>query len=375
MRNVYASYTNIISPLGFTTQENVNNILQKKSGIKRWENTKIFDEPYYASQLNEKKVDEEFSKLSETVNEYTKLEKMMILSLSNVVNKTKDIRLGKIGVIISTTKGNIDALDKENKFSPKRAYLPKLGETIKSFFGFKEDPIIVSNACISGLLAVIMAKRFIQSSIYDTIFIVSGDIISEFTLSGFNSFKAISNAPCKPFSKNRNGVTLGEAAAAIVITAEKEGVQIIGEASSNDANHISGPSRTGEGLFRSIKKAKQESKKYIEKIDYISAHGTATLFNDEMEAIAFNRMNLDEIPVNSFKGYYGHTLGASGLLETILGIESMKTDTLFPSLGFDELGASKAINVIKDTKKHKINAFLKTASGFGGCNAAAIFKK
>jgi 3-oxoacyl-[acyl-carrier-protein] synthase-1 len=110
-------------------------------------------------------------------------------------------------------------------------------------------------------------------------------------------------------------------------------------------------------------------------IDYISAHGTATIFNDEMEAIAFDRLGLSETPLNSLKGYFGHTLGASGLLETIIGMHSLHQNTLFRSLGFETLGTSRALNVIKGTKQRELDIFLKTASGFGGSNTAAVFRK
>ena len=94
-----------------------------------------------------------------------------------------------------------------------------------------------------------------------------------------------------------------------------------------------------------------------------------------MEAIAFNRVKLESVPLNSLKGYYGHTLGASGLLEAIVGIHSMKNNTLYTSLGIDELGVSVPLNIIQKKKKTEINTFLKTASGFGGCNTAVLFKK
>ena len=107
----------------------------------------------------------------------------------------------------------------------------------------------------------------------------------------------------------------------------------------------------------------------------ISAHGTATPFNDEMEAIALNRLNLQQAPINSLKGFYGHTLGASGLLETVIGLESVTQSTLFASIGFDEMGVSQPINVIEKTTPKNIRYFLKTASGFGGCNTAVLFEK
>ena len=94
-----------------------------------------------------------------------------------------------------------------------------------------------------------------------------------------------------------------------------------------------------------------------------------------MEAIAFNRSGLQDIPTNSLKGYFGHTMGASGLLETIIGMHCLNRNSLIASKGFDILGVSKPLNIIQKTTYRKLNIFLKTASGFGGCNTSAIFKK
>lgn len=110
-------------------------------------------------------------------------------------------------------------------------------------------------------------------------------------------------------------------------------------------------------------------------IDYISAHGTATAYNDEMEAIAFDRLDLSETPMNSLKGYFGHTLGASGLVETLVGMHGLHQNRLFASLGFQEMGVSKPVHIVKQTSRAALGTFLKTASGFGGCNAAAVFQK
>ena len=110
-------------------------------------------------------------------------------------------------------------------------------------------------------------------------------------------------------------------------------------------------------------------------IDYISAHGTATIFNDEMEAIAFNRVGLSEVPVNSLKGYYGHTLGAAGLIESIISMQSLKEGVVLPTLGFKAMGVSAPLNICTNLLPGEYNTFLKTASGFGGCNAAVLFTK
>jgi len=379
MTDVYLSYNNIISSLGFDSETVVNNIHNQVSGLQLIKDKNLMPQPFCSSIINTKTLNKNFASLKGEGN-YTKLEQMMIISLNNVIKSSKITITKNVGLIISTTKGNIDALDKSNEFSKERAYLSVLGSIIKDFFQFKNNAIVVSNACVSGILAVAVAKRYIKQGTYDKVFIVSGDIVTEFILSGFNSLQALSNEPCKPYSKNHSGINIGEVAASILVTNNKtdlakEAVIILGEGSCNDANHISGPSRTGEGLYRSITSAVKEASISYESIDYISAHGTATQFNDEMESIVFNRLGLQDVPINSLKGYFGHTLGASGLLETIVGMHSLSKNTLYASSGFEELGVTQPINVITKTTPKKINIFLKTASGFGGSNTAAIFKK
>jgi 3-oxoacyl-[acyl-carrier-protein] synthase-1 len=379
MSKTYLSYNNIISALGFDSESVVNSIIAVQSGVSIIDDKNLFHRPICASMIDKNQLEKASTELNLNDN-YTRLEMMMILSLDEVIKKLNIELTKKVGLIISTTKGNIDVLEANSKFPKERAYLGKLGNIIKTHFGFKEEAIIVSNACVSGVLAISVANRYLQQGVYDHVFIVSGDLVSEFVISGFNSFQALSSSPCKPYSSNRSGINLGEVAASVLVTSDKnklakESVELLSDATYNDANHISGPSRTGEGLVRSISKAMQEANLNVDNIDFISAHGTATPFNDEMEAIALNRLGLQEVPVNSLKGYFGHTLGASGLLETIVGMHSLYRNTLFASAGFDKLGVSQPINVIQKTTKKDLTIFLKTSSGFGGCNTAAFFKK
>ena len=376
MRDVYITHHHIMSPLGFNSASNFEKLKSQKSGIQKFKRDN--GDSFYTAIVDKEKVDTAFSKIGD-VNLYTPLEKMMLLSVQNILKESKLTITDKTGLIIATTKGNVDVLSPTSKFYKlkNRAYLSELGKQIQSFFEFKNDAIVLSNACVSGALALAVAKRLIQSQMYDDVVVVGGDLVSEFILSGFTSFQAISDQPCKPFSKNRTGITIGEAVASALVTSNKQkhAVQIIGAASCNDANHISGPSRTGEGLYLSVTSALKEANVSENDIDYISAHGTATDYNDEMESVAFSRLNMLDIPLNSLKGYYGHTLGASGLLESLIGIESLYQNTLIASLGCDTLGVSKPINVITETQQKELNIFLKTASGFGGCNTAILFKK
>jgi len=249
---------------------------------------------------------------------------------------------------------------------------------VAQYFGFKNLPIVISNACISGVMAMLTGMRLIQSGRYTNAIIAGADVVSKFVLAGFQSFQALSPEVCRPFDKDRVGLNLGEGAATVILSSQKQNednVQVRSGAISNDANHISGPSRTGEELGFAIKKALFDAGISANDIGYISAHGTATNYNDEMEANALHHAGVQHAPVNSLKGYYGHTLGAAGLIESVVGIQALKNGLIFPSLGYAQNGVSKPLNVCTQLTEKKVDHVLKTASGFGGCNAAMVFSK
>ena len=377
-REIYITDYNCVTPLGFDVESNWKALLEGKSGVALH---KVIDnhDAFFVSKIDSEKLEIEFKRFFDSAqnDNFTRLEKMFLLSLKPLVERHNITE--QTAFILSTTKGNIRLLKNETTL-PEGVYLSNLAQKLANFFGFKTKPIVVSNACVSGVMAISVAKNMIQAGRYKDAFVVAGDEISEFVISGFNSFQAIGSEPCKPYDKNRNGINLGEATAAVYITLElnqneKFRFKVLGDSAINDANHISGPSRTGDGLFASVQNAMKEANVSAEQIDFISAHGTATLYNDEMEAIAFNRMELQNIPLNSMKGYYGHCLGASGLLESIISMEAALQNTLIPSKNFEEIGISQDLNIIKQNQSAEIKYILKTASGFGGCNAAIVFEK
>jgi 3-oxoacyl-[acyl-carrier-protein] synthase-1 len=377
-KEIYITDYNCVTPLGFDVESNWKALLEGKSGVALH---KVIDnqDAFFVSKIDSEKLEEEFKRFFDFAqnDNFTRLEKMFLLSLKPLVERHSIS--DDTAFILSTTKGNISLLKNETTL-PEGVYLSKLAQKLADFFGFKTKPIVVSNACVSGVMAISVAKNMIQAGKYKDAFVVAGDEISEFVISGFNSFQAIGSEPCKPYDKNRNGINLGEATASVYITSElnqkeKFKFKILGDSAINDANHISGPSRTGDGLFASVQNAMKEAKVSAEQIDFISAHGTATPYNDEMEAIAFNRMNLQNVPLNSMKGYYGHCLGASGLLESIISMESALKNTSIPSKNFEEMGVSQDLNIIKENQSADIKYILKTASGFGGCNAAIVLEK
>lgn len=380
---IYIIADNIISSLGFTTKANWKKIVAEQTGVTCHHDPSIYPTPVWISKIQEDILATKAAQQLQSAAQYSKLEQLFLLSILDATsNVSVDLTAEDTLIIVASTKGNIDLLEHKNrgKFPKERVQLGSLAEQVQLYFKNPNTPLVVCNACISGVLAMDVAKRLLRKKKYKNIVVTGGDLISEFTLSGFQSFKAMSNAPCKPYDKNRIGINLGEGIGTVVLSTNKpahqnEVITIDGGASSNDANHISGPSRTGDGLFIAINKALKDAHCPKEEIDYMSMHGTATPYNDEMESKAIALANLQEVPLNSLKGYIGHTLGAAGLIESIVAIQSLKDNLLYRSLGFEELGVPKKINVIEKTSSKPLQKCLKTASGFGGCNAAMIFSK
>ncbi len=379
---IYKVSDNIISSLGFSSKENFSAVLNEKTGLQHYENTFEIPEPFVASLIDTDKLEDAFWALhTQSDIKYTRFEKIAILSVYNALQNTAINPAEKnVLFIFSTTKGNIELLENNTTYSFDRIHLWRSTQLIAQYFGNTNEPVVVSNACISGVAAQITAARQLRAGRYKYVVVVGADVLSKFVISGFQSFKALSPDICKPFDKDRAGLNLGEAAATIIYSYAESG-QILPEDSivyengaiNNDANHISGPSRTAEGLFCAISRILKNTNK--EDISFINAHGTATLFNDDMESIAIDRCELNAVPVNSLKGYFGHVLGAAGIIETIISAYALQNNIILKSYGFDNLGVVKPITVNNTIIQSNKNRFMKLVAGFGGSNAAIIFKK
>ncbi|MBX3253834.1 MAG: beta-ketoacyl synthase [Chitinophagaceae bacterium] len=380
MKPVYIIADNITSPIAASSEENFALLQENASGIRQHRHPAFSPVPFYASLFGNDPFLDAIGMHNK--EQYTKFEKLLIASVADALQRSEvSPAEDKAILILSSTKGNISLLETEQQDESlkKRLSLHHSAKLLANHFHFVQAPVVVSHACISGLVAIITGMRLLQSGKYDHAIVAGADIITKFVLSGFQSFHAVSDAPCKPFDAMRNGINLGEGAATVVLSVQKPAggpfVQLLGGSVSNDANHISGPSRTGEELYQAISNAMREAGVTQNDIDFISAHGTATVYNDEMEAKAINLAGMKDVPVNSLKGYYGHTLGAAGLIETVASLHSLKKDVLLPTPGYSEPGTSQPVNIISETKKTELQTCLKTASGFGGCNAAIILQK
>ena len=373
----YIIADNIISPLGETSEENYLSVKAGRSGIRAYEpGTCNIPEGFNASLLFE---DFETLALRSAQKAITNAQKNIENAQKDIGNKQKAIGNGRLELkgkrtafILSSTKGNIE----------ENISLADSAQRIASQLGIDAKPIVVCNACISGLSALILGNRLIDSGLYDAAIVCGCDTPRQFILSGFQSLKALSPEPCRPFDMERMGLNLGEAAATLILS--KNPIQgnswRMGDGFiRNDAFHISTPSKTADGLYLSLQRTLESFTKEIsstcEQIDlkehlaFINAHGTATLFNDQMESVAIGRAGLSDLPANAYKSFWGHTMGAAGILETIISMKAIDDDTILGTRGFSELGVSGKMNICAENRPTDKKGFIKMLSGFGGCNA------
>ena len=380
MKVIFKIADNIVSPLGFTTAENFSAVMSGRSAIRRYEDKWDIPAPFMASLIDRDALDHECSSLP-LMQHYTCFEKMILLSVSKALeNSGVQPDSDRVLFIVSTTKGNVDLLY-ENKFNlpPDRILCGVTARVICDYFHNPNPPIVVSNACISGVCAQIAAMRNLFGGRYDYVIVTGADCQSRFIVTGFQSLKALSPDLCRPFDKDRKGLNLGDAAATIIYSVKDEyemgpddWVAVDGSI-RNDANHISGPSRSGEGSYRTLVNVLHDTNP--DDIAFVNVHGTATVYNDEMESIALYRAGLQAVPVNGLKGYYGHTMGAAGVIETILSMCAVDNNVILATRGYETCGVSYPLSLSNEIRHTDKRSFIKLLSGFGGCNAAILFKK
>lgn len=352
----YIIADNIISPLGETSEENYLSVKAGRSDIRAYEpGTCNIPEGFYASLLFE-----DFETLA------------LRSAQKAIANARLELKGKRTAFILSSTKGNIE----------ENISLADSAQRIANLLGIDSKPIVVCNACISGLSALILGNRLIDSGLYDAAIVCGCDTPRQFILSGFQSLKALSPEPCRPFDMERMGLNLGEAAATLILSKNplqgnswRMGDGFI----RNDAFHISTPSKTAEGLYLSLQRTLESFTKEIsstcklidtkEQIAFINTHGTATLFNDQMESVAISKAGLSDLPANAYKSFWGHTMGAAGILETIISMKAIDDDTILGTRGFSELGVSGKMNICAENRPTDKKGFIKMLSGFGGCNA------
>ena len=364
---IYKIADNVLSPLGGTTAENYQAVKAGRSALCRYDDHWGLPESFTASLFTE----EQHQQME--IDGLTRFESLAVRSASDAILRSGiDVTTPRVIFILSSTKGNIELLSDGEDVS-----MGTSARRIARYLGFVTEPLIVCNACISGVSAIVAALRLLEAGHYDYAVVCGADVQNPFTVSGFQSLKAVAEDTCRPFDIERLGLNLGEAAATIVFGRKAKNVTsqwaVVKGAVRNDAYHISTPSKDGEGARRALQQVLQGV--HPDDLAFINAHGTATMYNDQMESKAIERAGLGGVPVNALKGYFGHTLGAAGILETIISMAAIDDHTILGTRGFEEPGVSGKIRLSASHQPTDKQCFVKMISGFGGGNAALLLKR
>lgn len=360
----YIIADNIISPLGDTSAANYQAVKSGRSALRGYSGAPFEGCEPFTSALLDRDQRERI-----TLPGLSYFESKAVASARKAMSSV-DMTGGSTRLILSSTKGDSALLGSSS------GAMGQTAARIASALGVTTQPVVVSNACISGLAAIILGARMIDANQCDYAIIIGCDDISRFVVSGFQSLKAMSPERCRPFDLERNGLNLGEAAATVILSREpvaRSDWRVAGGVVRNDAYHLTSPSRAADGQFGCLTQLLSGTS--ADDIGFINLHGTATFFNDQMESVALRRAALGNVPANALKGYFGHTLGAAGVLETIISMKAADDGTVPATAGFERLGVSGNVNLSAQNRATSKQVVVKMLSGFGGCNAAALLDK
>jgi len=313
---------------------------------------------------------------------------------ASLIHNIMELLLGQIDyvpadslLITASTKAGIDNLEKIKQgiaADPVDILPASMSDWVAAKLGLRGNSISINAACASSTTAVAQGAKLISSGVAESVVICCLDLITEFVFSGFSALQVLSPFPCRPFDRDRAGLSVGEGAAFITLMSAEQAKRVgcpqrgivVGAGLSNDARHITAPDRNGAGLIRAVTGALKTAGVERSAIAGISAHGTGTIHNDLMELTAFKTVFEKYCPpMYSVKGCIGHTFGAAGGIEIALGTRILTEQTLPPTAGFvnPERGAEGLVSA--ESVPIKGVYLLATYSGFGGINAAIILKK
>jgi 3-oxoacyl-[acyl-carrier-protein] synthase-1 len=250
-------------------------------------------------------------------------------------------------------------------------------------FALKPMAATMSTACSSSANALLLGARLIRNGLVTRALCGGCDALSRYTLNGFHALKNISKTHCRPFDQQRNGLNLGEGAGYVLLEKESDalarGADILavlsGYSNNNDAYHPTAPAPDGSGALRTMKNALAHAGLQPEDIDFVNAHGTATLPNDVAEGRAIEQLFGGQVPFSSTKPLTGHTLAAAGILEAIFSIWNLQENVTYPNLNFEEQMVELSIEPETKSRHKNIKHVLSNSFGFGGNNVSLVLSK
>lgn len=245
--------------------------------------------------------------------------------------------------------------------------------------GIKGPALTISTACSSSAKVFASAARWIRHGLVDAVLVGGVDSVCLSVLHGFQSLELISSQPCRPFDRQRDGISLGEAAGyALIANAErvpKAGLELKGYGESSDAHHMSHPHPDGRGAALAMSRALARASVAASDIGYINLHGTASKANDRIETLALADVLTPATLASSTKGWTGHTLGAAGIVESVITLDALATGNVPGTLNCHELDDDLRFPVARENEVRSMRYAMTNSFGFGGSNASLVFKR
>jgi len=383
----------IVSPLGFGLGETLNSLREARDCITR---VSLFSVAQCRCKTAGQVPDEPLLKEQHETNRAKRLHRashMMIRALSEAVAQRPGFNPEL--TVIGTTSGGMSygedyyrslCRNENLRHSPTwvanyTAQKPVIDA--QEAFGISAPCQIIANACASGTNAIGHAYECVRSGRYQRVLTGGYDALSELVFVGFDSLQASTAEKCRPFDRDRTGMVLGEGAAVLALenldVARERGApvlaEIIGYGISTDNFHMTQPNPSGIGPRQAMQRALQSARLPADKIDYINAHGTATLFNDAAEGKAISEL-FDHVPVSSTKSMMGHSLGAAGAIEAIICLLALQHQFLPPNINFRAQDEGVNLNIVaNDARPMGLRTVLSNSFGFGGTNASIVIQK
>lgn len=396
-RKVYITGAGIITAAGFNMEENLASLKSSVSGIGKISHfDTIHNDEIPVAEV--KASDNELKEMA-GVNYKYHYSRTSLLALIAAREALKSAGIAgmedfRTGLVSASTVGGMNRTEKffgKYRLDNSRGRLRDVithdtgehTEKIAEAFGIKDYVTTISTACSSSANSILLASRLIGNGALDRVIAGGADALTLFTLNGFNSLMILDKRGCKPFDNDRNGLTLGEGAAYLVLESEetlnRTGKDILGEVSGYgnacDAYHQTASSPEGEGAFLSMSKAIKKACLEPSGIDYINAHGTGTKNNDLSEGKALERIFTDKMPpVSSTKAFTGHTLGAAGAVEAVFSLLALRNQCIWPNSGYSNKMSELAFEPVTELRTGiKLKNILSNSFGFGGNNTTLIF--
>jgi 3-oxoacyl-[acyl-carrier-protein] synthase-1 len=247
-------------------------------------------------------------------------------------------------------------------------------ETLRRVTGIGGPSVAVSTACSASAKAVGCAQRLLTTGAADAVLVGGVDALSQTTLRGFHSLQILSPVFCRPLSRDRRGINIGEGAAYLLL--EREGdaaVRLLGVGESSDAHHMSAPDPAGEGARTAMAAALAQAERSPEDVDHINAHSPGTRLNDLSEGLAVTSLFGARVPIASTKGYTGHLLGAGGATEAVFSIVAIEQGWIPRSVGADPVDTDLGLQVPTARLDRPCRHVLSNSFAFGGSNVSLLF--